>query len=81
MKLYLAGNFNITDSVKKELTLKSKLGDNYNRLCTYYYPRAAETVLSEIKDCNIPIILPISEKGIKTKTHPEIRPLKKIVKN
>jgi hypothetical protein len=73
MRLYLAGNFNITDNITKENTLKTKLGKDYHRLCTYYYPRAAEVILTGEKDYEYPIITPIDETDFRYNNHPALK--------
>lgn len=72
MRLYLAGNFTITDEVRHEVAMKKTLGKDYNRLCTFYYPKAADVIIKNEKP-KIPKKIIINENDLNTKNHPALK--------
>lgn len=48
MILFLAGNFAIMGNKKEEESLLSYLGDDYNRLCAFYYKKESDVVIDII---------------------------------
>ena len=72
MRLYLAGNFTITDEVHNEVAMKETLGKDYNRLCTFYYPKAADVIIKNEKP-DIPKKVRINTNDLKTKNHSALK--------
>jgi len=71
MKLYLAGNFTVTDEVQNEVALEKTMKEDYNRLCTFFYPKAADVIIQNKKP-KIKKEVEIKEKDLSLKTHPAI---------
>jgi hypothetical protein len=72
VRLYLAGNFTITDEVHNEVAMKETLGKDYNRLCTFYYPKAADVIIKNEKP-DIPKKVIINKHDLETKNHSALK--------
>jgi hypothetical protein len=46
MKIYLSGNFSIMDDYDREMAFKKEMKEDYNRLCTYFYPKSADITIN-----------------------------------
>jgi len=46
MKLYLAGNFVIMGKEELETKFRKTLGDDYHRLCAFFYREEADVLMS-----------------------------------
>jgi hypothetical protein len=72
LRLYLAGNFTVTDEIENEIALKQVMGEKYHRLCTFFYPKPADVIIQNIKP-NIPKKIKINPEELKTKNHKALK--------